>query len=194
MTSIDGSAPGADVESKPGSADPPRTGFPMRERSALATVLGVPPVAAVGLASGCTLLGVFVDIMRIGTIGGVFTTIYFVGCVIAVAWVRRRNLFGPMVQPPLLLAAAVPVVVLLAAPPRSGSGTIERLIAVGAPLVNAFPTMASTTAVVLAVGGLRILLQPVRPAGRGSSRRVSARRGSGAAREAARTSASPEQS
>lgn len=133
----------------------------MRERSALATVLGLPPVAAFGLAAGGTVLGVLVDILRIGTVGSVFTALYFVGCVLAIAWVRRRDLFGPMVAPPLLLAVTVPAVVLLAAPPRPGSGITEQLIAVGAPLVNAFPAMATTTAVVLAGGGLRILLQPL---------------------------------
>lgn len=140
-----------------------RAGFPMRERSSIAGVLGVPPVAAFGLGAAGTALGVLIDILRIGTVGGVFTALHFVGCVLAVAWVRRRNLFGPMVQPPLLVAAAVPVVVLIAAPPRPGSGIAEQFIAVGAPLVNAFPAMATTTAVVLAGGALRIFLQPIAP-------------------------------
>jgi hypothetical protein len=138
-------------------------GFAMVERSVIATVLGVPPVAAFVLGAAGAGAGVLVDLLRIGTVGGVFTTLYFVGCVLAVAWVRRGSLFGPMVQPPLLLAVAVPAVVFLAAPPRPGSGITEQLIAVGAPLVNAFPAMATTTAVVLAVGGLRIVLQPLGP-------------------------------
>lgn len=151
-------------------------GFPMRERSAIATVLGLPPLAAFALGAGGTVLGVLIDLLRIGTVGGVFTAFYFVGCVLAVAWVRRRNLFGPMVQPPLLLAVAVPAVVLLAAPPRPGSGITEQLIAVGAPLINAFPTMATTTAVVVAGGALRILLQPLGPRGSGASSRLRAAR------------------
>ncbi|MGQ0575289.1 MAG: DUF6542 domain-containing protein [Pseudonocardia sp.] len=140
-------------------------GFPMRERSSIATVLGLPPAAAFGLGAGGTVLGVLIDILRIGTVGGVFTAFYFMGCVLAVAWVRRRNLFGPMVAPPLLLAAVVPAVVLLAAPPRPGSGITEQLIAVGAPLVNAFPQMATTSAIVVALGVARILLQPIAPPG-----------------------------
>jgi hypothetical protein len=159
-------------------------GFPMRERSSIASVLGLPPVAAFALAAGGTVLGVLIDILRIGTVGGVFTAFYFMGCVLAVAWVRRRNLFGPMVQPPLLLAVTVPAVVLLAAPPRPGSGITEQLIAVGAPLINAFPTMATTTAVVLAGGALRILLQPLRPGASGPVSRVLA---GGRGRRAART-------
>lgn len=159
----------------------------------IATVLGLPPVAACCLGAGGTALGVLIDILRIGTVGGVFTTLYFVGCVLAVAWVRRQSVFGPMVQPPLLLAAAVPTVVLLAAPPRPGSRITEELIAVGAPLVNAFPAMATTTAAVLVLGGLRILFQPLGPRGSAPAW-LSGRRGSAAAPAAARRSASPRRS
>jgi hypothetical protein len=181
---------------RPASADRAAAArIPMGERSLLATVLGVPPVAAVGLAAGLTALGVFIDILRIGTLGAVFTVLYFAGCVLAVCWVRRRHLFGPMVQPPLLLAVAVPAVVLLAAPPRPGTGIAERLLVIGAPLVNAFPTMAFTTAAVLAVGVARRVLQRTDPADGAPSRAgLSARRGSGAARGATRTSGSPPRS
>lgn len=148
----------------------------MGERSALGSVPGMRPLAAFGLGAGGTLLGVLVDILRIGTVGGVFTVLYFVGCLLAMVWVRRRNVFGPMVSPPLLLAVAVPTVVLLAAPPRPGSGITEQLIAVGAPLVNAFPAMATTTAVVLAIGLLRTLLQPIDPTGPGLLGRLSRRK------------------
>lgn len=171
-------------------------GFPMRERSAIATVLGVPPLAAFVLGAVGTALGVLIDILRIGTVGGVFTACYFVGCVLAVVWVRRRALFGPMVQPPLLIAVAVPTVVLLAAPPRPGSGITEKLIAVGAPLVNSFPTMATTTAVVLVGGALRIVLQPL-DSDQGLLARLRPRPsrvsppGSAAPRGATRTSGSP---
>ena len=193
--------------------------WPVPERSLLATVLGVPPLAAVGLAAGLTLLGVLLDLFRIGTLGAVFTVCYLGGCVLSVAWVRRRSLFGPMVSPPLLLAVAVPVVVLLAGSPRPGTGISERLITIGAPLVNSFPTMAWTTAAVLSLGVGRILAQRAAveaarpPEGkrsatgrRGSVRRpaagtnatgkdapgkVSAKPAKGAARGAARRSASP---
>jgi hypothetical protein len=203
---------------RPGSPDAWQIG----ERSLLTTVLGVPPVAAVGLALGCTALGVFADLQRIGTVGAVFQVLYFAGCVLAVAWVRRRNLFAPVVQPPLLLAVAVPAVVLLSGEPAPGSGIAESLLVVGAPLVNSFPTMAVTTGVVLAIGVVRLVVQrerpdrserpdrPARPAkDRGRAERtrerrdrrepreeprVSARSGSGAARGAARRPASPRRS
>lgn len=130
--------------------------WPIGERSLLTSVLGIPPLAAVGLAFGFTALGVFVDLQRIGTVGAVFQVLYFTGCVLAMTWVRRRNLFAPFVQPPLLLAVAVPAIALLGSGAGDGGQT---LLAVGAPLVNSFPTMAVTTAVVVALGVIRIVVQ-----------------------------------
>lgn len=159
-------------------------------------VLGVPPAAAVGTAAAFTALGVFVDLVRIGTLGAIFTFCYLVGCVLAVAWVRRNGLFGPMVSPPLLLAVAVPVVVLLAAAPKPGAGVAERLLVIGAPLVNAFPMMAWTTAIVLGMGIARIVVQRP-PADAGVAKQVSPRRAAGAAavpRGARRRSGSPRRS
>jgi hypothetical protein len=130
--------------------------WPIGERSLLTSVLGIPPLAAVGLAFGFTALGVFVDLQRIGTVGAVFQVLYFAGCVLAMTWVRRRNLFAPLVQPPLLLAVTVPAIALLG----SGAGDAgTTLLAVGAPLVNSFPTMAVTSAVVLALGVVRLVMQ-----------------------------------
>ena len=156
----------------------------MGERSLLTTVLGIPPLAAVGLAFGLTALGVFVDLQRIGTVGRVFQALYFVGCVLAITWVRRRNLFAPIVQPPLLLALAVPAIALLGDDTEVGSA----LLTVGAPLVNSFPTMAATSGVVLALGLVRMFVQRER---RDDDRRVSSAREKAAARGGARRPASP---
>jgi hypothetical protein len=164
--------------------------WPMADRSLLATVLGVPPLAAVGMAAALTALGVLLDLTRIGGLGTVFTICHISGCVLAVAWVRRTGLFGPMVQPPLLVALAVPVVVLLAGDPRPGQGVTERMLVIGAPLVNAFPVMAWTTGAVLALGVLRAVLQ--RPVDAPAV--VSEPSGPGAARGAGRRSASPRRS
>jgi hypothetical protein len=177
----------------------------MSDRSVVPTVLGIPPVAAVGLGAALTAIGVVVDLIRIGSLGMVFAICYIAGCVLAVAWVRRNGLFGPMVQPPLLVAVAVPVVVLLAGSPKPGAGVAERLLVVGAPLVNAFPTMASTTGIVLVIGLVRLIVQrpleaptpaatapeepPVSP-----RRSSAAARGRDAARGAAKTSGSPRRS
>jgi hypothetical protein len=133
--------------------------WPMADRSVLPTVLGLPPIAAVGLAAALTAIGVLVDLTRIGNLSTVFTVCHISGCVLAVIWVRRSGLFGPMVQPPLLVAAAVPVVVLMAGSPRPGQGVAEQLLIIGAPLVNAFPVMAWTTGIVLVLGLLRVVLQ-----------------------------------
>jgi hypothetical protein len=144
---------------RPEPARGPGGQWPMADRSLLPGVLGVPPIAAVGLAVALTAIGVFVDLTWVGNLSTVFTVCHIAGCVLAVAWVRRSGLFGPMVQPPLLVAAAVPVVVLLAGSPRPGQGVAEQLLVIGAPLVNAFPVMATTTGIVLALGLLRVGLQ-----------------------------------
>jgi hypothetical protein len=168
--------------------------WPVGERSMLSSVLGIPPLAAVGLAFGFTALGVFVDLQRIGTVGAVFQVLYFTGCVLAMTWVRRRNLFAPLVQPPLLLAVAVPAIVVMGDGAGRGGST---LLTVGAPLVNSFPTMAVTSGVVLALAVLRFAVQREPRAPRDddrSVRTVSAPRGKGAARGAARRPATPQRS
>ncbi|GAA1287554.1 hypothetical protein GCM10009609_62430 [Pseudonocardia aurantiaca] len=193
MTGDDGERPSrrrVRPESDEGPPPVKRTGgqWPMAERSVLPTVLGIRPYAAVGLGAVLTAVGVLVDLTRIGTLGAVFTICHIAGCVLAVAWVRRDGLFGPMVQPPLLVAAAVPVVVLLAGSPRPGQGVADRLLVIGAPLVNAFPIMAGTTGAVLVLGFLRIFLQRPLDAPTPASAQ---RSGRGAARGAGRTSGSP---
>lgn len=177
--------------------------WPVEDRSAMATVLGVPPLVAVAIAAALTGVGVLVDLLRLGTLGAIFTVCYLGGCVLAVAWVRRSGLFWPVVSPPLLLAVAVPVVVLLAGDPRPGTGISERLLTIGAPLVNSFPTMAWTTGAVLSIGVARMLLQrpaveaarpPDEKAAAKGGKKVSGRRAPGGARGAARRSASPRRS
>ena len=155
--------------------------WPMPERSLMATVLGVHPAAAVGVAAALTAVGVAVDLLRAGTLSTAFTVCYLTGCVLATAWVRRSGLFWPMVAPPLLMAVAVPVVVLVAGTPRPGAGVARRLLVIGAPLVNGFPIMAWTTGVVLALGVFRLVTQRINPRSRGPA----------AARGEGRTSTSP---
>jgi hypothetical protein len=135
----------------------------------LGTVLGLPGYAAIAIAFGFTGLGVFIDLNRINGQGTIFKGCYFAGCVLAVCWVKRRALFGPMVQPPLLLAIAVPAVVLLSGNSSSGGssgGLLSRVVPIGGTLLNSFPTMAMATAFVLAIGIARYVLQrpvPVPP-------------------------------
>jgi hypothetical protein len=158
----------------------------MDECSLLASVPGVHPATAFGGAAVLTAIGVAVDLMRTGTLGTVFTVCYIAGCVLATAWVRRSGLFWPMVAPPLLMAIAVPVVVLAAGTTRPGAGIAQRLLVIGAPLVNGFPMMAWATGLVLVLGVFRLATQ--RPRGSARSRaRAEVRAG-------ARTSTSPRRS
>jgi hypothetical protein len=169
--------------------------WPVMERSVLGTVLGLPPAAAVAIAAVLTALGVFIDLATVGTLGLLFKICYFTGCVLAVAWVRRRSLFVPMVQPPLLLGIAVPAVVLLGGGVPSGAGFGEALVVIVAPLVNGFPTMALTTAVAAGFGAARIVVQrPQRPlrgprAGRSTAARADNRAVSRAVPDGARGAA-----
>lgn len=141
-------------------ASPPRWQY----SSAIRTVMGIPWWAAIVLALALTGIGVFVDMERINRLGLIFQGCYFVGCVLAVLWVQRRGLFGPMVQPPLILALTVPGVVLLGGG-ATGDGFTAKALAVGTPLINGFPTMALTTGVTVICGCVRLVRQkpPVRP-------------------------------
>ena len=162
-------------------ARPVSASWPVYERSVLGGVLGLPGYAAILIALGFTGLGVFIDLTRISGLGTIFKGCYFVGCVLAVCWVKRRALFGPMVQPPLLLAIAVPAVVLASGDNDTGSsGLTDHLLSIGTPLVNGFPTMAVATAFAVAIGICRYVLQrpgpdapvpPPRPASGGSASR-----------------------
>jgi hypothetical protein len=134
------------------------------QRSAFGAAKGWPWWAVVVLALGLSIAGAVIDMHVSGNLGKVFEGGYFLGCVGAVCFVRRRNLFGPMVQPPLVLAVTIPVVVLLTKGMPSGSGTMSKLITLGVPLVTGFPTMAITTGATLVIGGIRFLVQR-KPAG-----------------------------
>jgi hypothetical protein len=134
------------------------------QRSAFGSARGWPWWAAVLLALGLSIVGAVIDMHLSGGLARVFEGAYFIGCVGAVCLVRRRNLFGPMVQAPLILAVTVPVVVLLTKGVPSGSGTGSKLIALGVPLVTGFPTMAITTGATVLIGGIRFLVQR-KPAG-----------------------------
>ncbi|MET0188461.1 MAG: DUF6542 domain-containing protein [Pseudonocardia sediminis] len=141
----------------------PAGSWPVRERSLVKPVLGIPPLAAVGIAVGLTAVGVVADLLRLGTVGAIFEVGYFLGCVLAVAWVRRRSIFAPAVQPPLMLAVVIPVIAVLIGAPTPEAGATEHLLMAGAPLINAFPAMAVTTLVVLLVAGFRLVRQRTGP-------------------------------
>lgn len=160
------------------------------QRSAFGAARGWPWWGAVLLALGLSIVGAFIDMHLSGNLSKVFEGAYFLGCVGAVCLVRRRSVFGPMVQPPLVLAVTIPVVVLLTKGMPAGSGLTAKLLALGVPLVTGFPTMAITTGATVVIGGIRYLVQR-KPIGlkdeddwddlddRGAARRRPADRGAG---------------
>lgn len=136
-------------------------------RSAFGT-RGIPWWGSVLLAVLLTAAGTLADSLIWSEPGILFTACYVVGCLLAVALVRRSSLFGPMVQPPLVLAVVMPLVVLVVGAGVSQSaGTTAVALSVASPLINGFPAMAATTALVLAVGFARMyLLERAQPRGR----------------------------
>lgn len=118
---------------------------------------GLPWWGSVVLAVLLTAAGTLADTLIWSEPGILFTASYVVGCLLAVALVRRASLFGPMVQPPLVLALAMPlVVVAVGAGVPDGAGTTATVLAIVSPLISGFPAMAITTALVLGVGFARM--------------------------------------
>ena len=135
------------------------------ERSVVRSLRGLRWWATLLLGAVFTGAGIAIDLIMSGELGVVFTACFAGGCILATAWSRRDSLFVPLVQPPLLLAVGVPaVVVATGSLPRAG-GAASTLLAVGGPLVNAFPTLAITTAICLAMGFIRSRLEPWQRAG-----------------------------
>ncbi|WP_258905922.1 DUF6542 domain-containing protein [Actinokineospora sp. UTMC 2448] len=128
------------------------------ERPILGRSRGLPWWGAVLLAVGLTAVAAVIDMQVKGSLGQIFQGAYVGGCVAAVCLVRRRNLFGPIVQPPLVFAVvSVPALALFG--PGGGGGLKGMLFNVALPLTSNFPTMGITTGVVLAIGIGRFFLQ-----------------------------------
>lgn len=140
------------------SADNPEP-VPWDHRPIFGTSDGLPWWGAILLGLGLTVLGAAIDIEINGEPTKLFQGCYFVGCMAAVSWVRRRNLFGPMVQPPLILAVVLPSVVVFDAGMPEKFELKDALLTYGLPVINGFPTMAFTTGSVLVVGIVRLLTQ-----------------------------------
>jgi hypothetical protein len=106
------------------------------------------------LALGLSIIGAVIDEKANANIATIFRTAYVIGCVVGVCMVRRRNLFGPMVQPPLILVVVVP---LVAAALDSKPGS--KVLVIGPQLIQNFPVMAITTGVTVVLGVIRYLVQ-----------------------------------
>lgn len=96
-------------------------------------------------------------------LGSVFAVCYALGCIGAVLAVRQSSIFTAVVQPPLVLFAAVPLAYYV----FHGStfnGLKDIIINCGYPLIERFPLMLITSAIVLLIGMIRWYVKmPDRP-------------------------------
>ncbi|ORX05814.1 hypothetical protein AWC30_08295 [Mycolicibacillus trivialis] len=138
--------------------------MPADHRSIHPGVAGVPWWAAVLVAVTMTLIGFGFDATT-GTkeLTGVFATFYVLGCVGAVLAVRQSGVFTAVIQPPLILFGAVPGAYFLFHGSSYG-GLRNLLINCGYPLIERFPLMLFTSALVLLIGVIRWLLGLASPA------------------------------
>ncbi|MCP2235986.1 hypothetical protein LY41_001805 [Prauserella halophila] len=134
---------------------------------------GLPWWGAILLALVTAIAGAVLNTQVGDGLGLPFQLIYGAGALVAVAAARRRNLFGPMVQPPLVMAVTVPLVVLTGTSLPESNDMLANVLAVSTPLINNFPVMAITTALTIALGVFRIHRErdPDRPAKNGSQRK-----------------------
>lgn len=116
---------------------------------------GVPWWGAVVLAITFTAIGFAFDAgSGSRELGTVFAACFGLGCVLAVLAVRQSGLFTAVIQPPLLLFVTVPGAYFL----FHGSeikGLKDLAINCGYPLIERFPLMFFTSALVLLIGAAR---------------------------------------
>jgi hypothetical protein len=84
----------------------------------------------------------------------VFAGTYVIGCIFAVLAVRQAGIFTAVIQPPLLLFGAVPAAYFVFTD-TALSSIKDTLINCGYPLIERFPLMFFTSAVVLLIGMAR---------------------------------------
>ena len=124
-------------------------------RSIVPTIPGVPSWGAVLIAITFTAVGFAFDAGSAAKeLTIIFAGAYTVGCIAAVLAVRQEGLFTAVIQPPLLLFATVPGAYFL-----FHGGAIDGLkdlaINCGYPLIERFPLMFFTSAIVLLIGMAR---------------------------------------
>lgn len=129
---------------------------PWDDRPVIGESRGLPWWGAVALAFGLAAVGAIASMQFQGTLSPIFQGAYLLGCVGAVCAVRRRSLFGPMVQPPLVFAVTAIGAVVLLGESGSGGGLGKLLFSVALSLTSNFPTMAIGTALTVAIGLYRL--------------------------------------
>lgn len=116
------------------------------------TIPGVPSWGALLIAVTFTAIGFAFDAGSGGQeLTLAFAVAYALGCVAAVVAVRQTGIFTAVIQPPLILFVCVPGAYFLF---HGGTmdGIKDLLINCGYPLIERFPLMFFTTAMVLLVG------------------------------------------
>ena len=124
-------------------------------RSIVPTLPGVPSWGAVLIAITFAAVGFAFDAGSGGKeLTAVFAGAYVVGCIAAVLAVRQSGVFTAVIQPPLILFVTVPGAYFLF---HGGTmnGVKDLLINCGYPLIERFPLMFFTSAVVLLIGMVR---------------------------------------
>ena len=131
------------------------------ERSAFGTTRGVPLWGAILLAVLPTAAGALIDQLAFGRSGLISTICFVVGCLLSVALVHRRSVFGPTVQTPLVVSIVLPLVAVLTDTSKGGGSA--KIFTIAKPLINNFPMTAVTAILALGIGLLRMFrLQPAR--------------------------------
>jgi hypothetical protein len=121
-------------------------------RSALPRVPGIPWWGAVILAATASAVGFAYDAgSGDKTLSAVFSVCYAAGCILAVLAVRQSGVFSAVIQPPLILFFAVPTAFFVFHGSKI-TGIKDTLINCGYPLIERFPLMFFTSAVVLLIG------------------------------------------
>ncbi len=124
-------------------------------RSIFPTLPGVPSWGAVLIAITFAAVGFAFDAGSGGQeLTAVFASAYVVGCIAAVLAVRQSGVFTAVIQPPLILFVSVPGAYFLFHN-ATMDGFKDLLINCGYPLIERFPLMFFTSAVVLLIGMLR---------------------------------------
>jgi hypothetical protein len=121
-------------------------------RSIVPTIPGVPSWGAVLIAITFTAVGFAFDAGSGGReLTMFFAAAYTVGCIAAVLAVQQAGLFTAVIQPPLLLFLTVPSAYFLFHG-ATVDGLKDLAINCGYPLIERFPLMFFTSAIVLLIG------------------------------------------
>ena len=137
------------------SAQRARSAVTADHRSAHPNIPGVPWWGAVLIAATLMAVGFAYDAgSGAKELTAVFAGTYVVGCILAVLAVRQAGIFTAVIQPPLLLFGAVPTAYFV----FTGSQLTnfkDTLINCAYPLIERFPLMFFTSAIVLLIGMAR---------------------------------------